>query len=336
MNHLTLPHLRTPININFDLTYNCNAKCKFCFISNKLIHDRFQSKKKIFKIIDKLFESNIFRINFFGGEPSLHPDILEIIKYAKEQNFKVTLVTNSLAFNKSNILEYEKYLDGIGVSLHGPEKIHNYLMGVLNAYKQALFVIEHFSKANKLVGVNFTLTKENYKYFYDTALNLCEHYHIGFVAISRFISSDDTFLGKELKSKYEPDKDVLNYTLEKMNILQEQYPLVDIRMSIFFPLCIVKNPSHKKFLLPCSFGQNYCTIDYNGNIKLCSYGNAVIGNILEDNFEEIWKSNPLLIKYRSCEWFPTKCRNCPDFPKCLGGCKVTNKSKSFSVDKLAL
>ena len=52
------------------------------------------------------------------------------------------------------------------------------------------------------------------------------------------------------------------------------------------------------FLGGCGTGRLYCAIEPNGDIKPCVFfptnKNTVLGNILRDNFEEVWDNNPLL------------------------------------------
>ena len=87
------------------------------------------------------------------------------------------------------------------------------------------------------------------------------------------------------------------------------------------------------FLGGCGAGRLYCAIEPNGDIKPCVFfptnKETVLGNILKDDFEEIWDNHPLLWKLRIRENLKTYevngkivgCGACPDKYIC-GGCRA--------------
>ncbi len=92
-----------------ELTTFCNLKCKHCFYqnSNEFISKCFIKKKETFKLIDKFKLNGIDKLVLTGGEPTIHPDFIEIAKYAKDQISKVTLCTNGVI--KNNRLKKRNY-----------------------------------------------------------------------------------------------------------------------------------------------------------------------------------------------------------------------------------
>jgi radical SAM protein with 4Fe4S-binding SPASM domain len=83
----------------------------------------------------------------------------------------------------------------------------------------------------------------------------------------------------------------------------------------------------------CGAGRLYCCLEPNGDIKPCVFfptnKDTVLGNILKDNFEEIWDKHPLLWKLRIRENLEdyivdgkrVGCGSCPDKYIC-GGCRA--------------
>jgi len=57
----------------------------------------------------------------------------------------------------------------------------------------------------------------------------------------------------------------------------------------------------------------------NGDITPCGFIPLVVGNILRDDFDEIWYHSPVLNAMRSKE-AKGKCSGCAAFADCLGGC----------------
>ncbi|MEM3442439.1 MAG: radical SAM protein [Candidatus Bathyarchaeia archaeon] len=87
------------------------------------------------------------------------------------------------------------------------------------------------------------------------------------------------------------------------------------------------------FLGGCGAGRLYCCLEPNGDIKPCVFfptnKDTVLGNILKDDFEEIWDKHPLLWKLRIREKLEdytvngekVGCGKCPDKYIC-GGCRA--------------
>lgn len=77
------------------ITHNCNANCTTCF--NKSIrHGAEMSLEDFYRIADYLSEAGIEKIKIMGGEPTVHPQFSEIMRYAQERFQSVHLFTNAL------------------------------------------------------------------------------------------------------------------------------------------------------------------------------------------------------------------------------------------------
>ena len=56
-----------------------------------------------------------------------------------------------------------------------------------------------------------------------------------------------------------------------------------------------------------------------GDLTPCGFIPLVVGNILRDDFEDIWYDSPILKQMRNKE-AKGKCTGCDSFESCLGGC----------------
>lgn len=84
-----------PISINLDLTSSCNFLCPHCVDSTILNQRNFLSFEEIRKSIDLLVEQGLLSVILLGGgEPTLHPDAEEIVKYVKGKRLQLGIVTN--------------------------------------------------------------------------------------------------------------------------------------------------------------------------------------------------------------------------------------------------
>ncbi|SHJ01982.1 radical SAM protein [Lutispora thermophila] len=90
MNYI-IPRLR--------LTNYCNRECVYCFADDFLIGAKNQnhmSLEEINTILDLCVKNNIKNVSWQGGEPLIHPSIIEIIEIHKKYSIKVNIFTNGL------------------------------------------------------------------------------------------------------------------------------------------------------------------------------------------------------------------------------------------------
>ena len=88
-----------PWTAHLYLTDQCNLDCHYCNeYDNSLPHPDTDDLKKY---LDKIRELGCLRIGFQGGEPLMHPDVVELVRYAKELGFlKVSMSTNAFLLTK--------------------------------------------------------------------------------------------------------------------------------------------------------------------------------------------------------------------------------------------
>jgi MoaA/NifB/PqqE/SkfB family radical SAM enzyme len=127
---------------HFAITNNCNYKCNFCKLYNKKNKDylTLNELKNISDFIKYLLvKYNHDEFAIYGGEPILHPELVNFINLF-DTNIKIYLITNLSKdyqyfknFNKKNIdIEATFYIDKVD-------------------YK------EFFNKVNKIKDYNFNL-----------------------------------------------------------------------------------------------------------------------------------------------------------------------------------
>lgn len=105
-----------PINtiipsVDYIVLAPCNMKCKYCFatfndVGSKFIIKNALAKEESLKLIDSLAEAGFKKITFLGGEPTLCPWLLDLVKRAKEKGLFTSITTNASLLT-------EKYLDNL-------------------------------------------------------------------------------------------------------------------------------------------------------------------------------------------------------------------------------
>ena len=88
------PH-QDSIKVEWNIGKRCNLDCSYC---PDFIHDNFSphtNVKVMLDTIDALAElDKPIRLSFTGGEPCVHPDIIEIIDHASQRIGWINITTN--------------------------------------------------------------------------------------------------------------------------------------------------------------------------------------------------------------------------------------------------
>ncbi len=115
--------------LEFHISYSCSNSCLFCSEADqmKTFKDRFVGKDVILRHLRLSADKGMKHLTLTGGEPTLHPDFIDIVTDAKHLGFIVYVSSNGGKFSSSEFCRRAlPYLDEISFSLHGPNaKIHN-------------------------------------------------------------------------------------------------------------------------------------------------------------------------------------------------------------------
>jgi len=118
------------------VTLRCNQRCEYCQVScaEQDAHKYDMSLPTAYKIVDAIFESpsNTVKIEFQGGEPTLHWDVVKgTVLYAKgkqkdsDKALSFVLCTNLIGITKEQLAFCRDHNICISTSLDGPKALHD-------------------------------------------------------------------------------------------------------------------------------------------------------------------------------------------------------------------
>lgn len=315
--------LTGPVVVYFKVTGGCNLKCSFCSQADaKKINMDLDDAKTL---LTELKDIGVISINYTGGEPLVYPQIEELLKFGNELGFEQTLVTNVISlFKKESVL---KYVNTIGISLHGMPKVHDKLCNMSGAFKIVENSIDKLIKdyPHININVNYTLTRDNIdKKNLEFIKDFCKKKKIK-LCFGRL-----NYLG------YASTEEIIdpNSYLKIIYELKEDYENISISNCI--SSCMVDD-KYKHLNHACGAGVTIFSIEANGDVKICPSSNYVLGNAFTGSFKKII-NNSLIRKYKALDWLPNSCRICKDFSYCKGGCHSEGNGEFYknSCDALLL
>ena len=124
-----------PISVQIELTNKCTTRCEHCKRWNPR-DDNFMPTEMAYELINQLREIGVQTLTFSGGEPTQHPDFIELLRYAtngsvlednktkkqgKKQSMKVGILSNGIGLSEEVIEVILNYATWLRLSIDGPD-----------------------------------------------------------------------------------------------------------------------------------------------------------------------------------------------------------------------
>lgn len=345
-----------PFQIVWNITSACNMNCIHCYEkAGKKGKDELSSIN-VLKGIGILADAGVTSIAFSGGEPTLHPDVLNFISETLDKGMFPAIATNGYAL--SNPKTCHKYVDAglkfVQISIDGlkPET-HDSFRGVPGAWEKAVEAVKNCVEEDIFVEVSTTITEHNINEIHDM-VNFVRDLGAQWFMLYNFIPTGN---GSEIKNmdlspkkRYKLLEDAYNenslgnlqilstapqYAMVAESLVSDEYKMIPTH----FYNPEYSNPTVMQladFIGGCGAGRFYMNIEPNGDIYPCVFfpheKEVRVGNILEDDFNTLWVKNDLLGKLRDKDLIHGHCGKCEDRNIC-GGCRA--RAYNYFHDVLA-
>ena len=149
-----------PFKIFIDIISNCNLSCKHCLNGYKI--EEHQLELNIFEKIAKYCNDfGVFNIKLGGGEPLLHPQIIDILDILSSTEVLLSMTTNGMIHNDEIFTAILKNKVNISVSLDGNQEIHNFIRGNKFAYDNAIICLDKMLSKGLKPTIKYVLNDFN-------------------------------------------------------------------------------------------------------------------------------------------------------------------------------
>lgn len=357
-----------PFEIVWNFTSICNLKCKHCYedAGNKRAELSTDKAKEVLDILSKIAGIGLPALSFSGGEPLARKDFFEVAAYAKRRIGYVSIASNGTLITKDAAKRIKDAgVDYVEISIDGATpQVHDDFRGIRGVFDKAIEGVKNSVEEGVDTCIATVLHRDNLAEL-DKLINLAKQLNVRFMHFNYIptgrakayveldLTPDERFhvlrtIGREIINLYLQAKEEelkhgkSNVKVDRFFSTCPQYASVTKALSqeVGEKFLVEAHYAAKKgvenvanFLGGCGAGRLYCCLEPNGDIKPCVFfptnSKTVLGNILKDDFEEIWDRHSLLWDLRVRERLEdyhvdgkrVGCGSCPDKYIC-GGCRA--------------
>lgn len=330
-------------------TNNCNLRCRYCFIDNRIKSEsEIMSFNMARYIVDQIADFareekyENCKLLWHGGEPLLWgiDNYRSIFTYISETyndiDWEYSIQTNLLLLNEEYLDLFKRYKVGIGISMDGYRELHDtnrvHYDGS-GSYDKVVDKILLARKNGVKVGAIVVVSSANIMYL-EEIYNFFKKNKMGF--------------------QLNPLMSIGEATNNKLSITNEEYEEALIKL---FDLWIndsdaapignfieIASSLKTGVTSNCVFSRNcqnsITVIEPNGDVlpcdRLCGNDKFVFGNIFSSKLKEMMKQKKNKFERRSETIRNITCKDCVFLGICNGGCPADNSSQFEKGEKSTL
>lgn len=314
-------------SLQFELSSRCNERCIHCYIPNEKKNRGFDMPTaKVKSLLDEFAAMGGIHVTLSGGEAFLHKDIIEIARYCREKDLKISILSNLIALTDEQI----EALRGLNISLiqvslysMDPEK-HDFITTVKGSYEKTVASIEKLVAADIPIQISCPIMKANregYGEVLDYAAKLKVKAQTDYIMMARADLDTENLANRlSLEETEVLLRDLIEHDIRYREETLQQLPVSDeIKYN---REAYMKQPV-------CGVGYDNCCVTANGDVYPCAgWQDYVLGNVYKQSLKEIWESSERVKNLRKITQasFP-QCVDCEARDYCAR-CLVRNYNES--------
>ncbi len=317
----------------------CNIRCRYCYLSEesratKKTMDPQVACDIVRYVLSTGYSTKNLHIEWHAGEPlaagrDFYKQAFYKItqEFGSQYTFRYSIQTNGIMINDDWCNLFKEQNWEIGISVDGPDFIHNKHRRTINnhdTYNLVMRGIDCLNKHKIPFNIISVVTKDALPY-----PNEMYHFFKSTGAFSVGLNLEE-YEGHNKNSETQSIKIVENYDqfFKKIFDLQNNDKILSIREIADVERIIL---SHNDIIEnQCNIPFYIMSFDYQGNFSTFSpelltiedseYGSFVLGNIYKDQFSDVLNSNQFKTIYRDIHYGVKKCKQtCKYFSLCGGG-----------------
>lgn len=264
----SLKIIKGPVFVSIFFTRKCNFNCYYCATSKNQTKPDI-SLKQWKSIVNQLFNQGTRFITIYGGEPTLRPDLGDLLKHCIDLGIFTHIVTNGSLLNEDLLEKFASYgyfllgisIDSLSETNYSPKKYRPELIELLHDIKKkytdnidySVHILTNKENINELIPLIKTIhNKLDCRFSIDpvhSSLKIDEKYQYRSYC-------PELLLGKE-------DMNRLRKIIQKLK--RQGIQIWSPNIYYYY----MNKWYHKKYVWECDAGDLYYAIDCDGSVMLC-------------------------------------------------------------------
>jgi len=316
--------LAAPETIHFSVTGRCDQACAGCFYSARPGSDvsAEHAPWELFRqVVYEAEKARVFQIALGGGEPLLHPRLVEMVRLAREHHLVPNLTTNGnrLTRDLATVLQ-EAGLGQVQISLNGASEATN--ARTRPNFRLAMVAIEVCRQVGLRFGLNFLLTRSSLEEL-PAVVNLGRH--LGAASLNLLRPKPPTTEGDWLAREsldaptYRRVQQLLGRLTGNHGPRTKDHPTkVTLDASLTF-LLTDRSPEqlYRRGVWGCCAARKFVTILQDGAVLPCSH--VRWSDVGGGDFMRAWRESVVFARFRAQEEaMRGRCAGCAYLELCKG------------------
>jgi len=328
--------LAAPETIHFSVTGRCDQACAGCFYSARpgsTVTPTDAPFELFERVVRQAAEARVFQVALGGGEPLLHPRLVEMVRLARRSGLVPNLTTNGNLLTVEAVAALrEAGLGQVQISLNGASEETN--RTTRPNFAAALRALEGCRTAGLRFGINFLVTRSSLVDL-ETVIRLGQQMGAATVNLLRPkppTTADDWLERESLTAAdYRQVADVLHRlqaAAPRPSSLERPTTRVTVDASLTF-LLTHRPPQalYQAGVWGCSAARKFVTVTQNGEVLPCSH--VRWSDVGDGDVMRAWRESAVFARFRALEdtmrgpcracRYLSLCRGCPAVVMAFGG-----------------
>jgi radical SAM protein with 4Fe4S-binding SPASM domain len=321
-----IPHIEVATNFHFsaplmawlELTRACNLRCPHCFVEGGVARGGELSTARIIELLDEWSQMGVFSIILTGGEPTIHPDFLDIVQHAHGCGFVVGIATNGMPITERMLSAIPREDVIISVSID-----HMHGQGArkgISDFEYATRKLLMMKRGGFNTSIMTTTSSDNVRAL-QTIIDWAIENDISLRSVP-FVAMGRGKLNPKLANRLDDVEDAARFWIAEEEWERVRDPKLGLCAGKVFNFLLTMVYATRR----CMSGRGVAYVNSNGDVYPCSTcsGNKVLcaGNVSWTPFREIWDAE---WDIRAITWdtFEKTCQGCAIADRkyfCTGRC----------------
>jgi radical SAM protein with 4Fe4S-binding SPASM domain len=269
------------------------------------------------RILDKIVDqARVPTVSFTGGEPTLRPDLPELIQYAKSRGLRANLITNGIKCARK---EYVALLAAAGlnsaqVSLEAADAAtHDAVVAHRGAFERTVRGLHNLKAAGIHTHTNTTINARN-QHALPALIDFLAETGQEYLSMNMVIRTGGAVGVRDIRY------DAIG---EIVLPLKEQAEARGMRFVWYSPVpyCLFNTAAHGLGSQSCAAADGLLSVAPDGQVLPCSSFEEGIGNLIAEDFQTIWHRREARY-WRNKDFLPPGCKGCDLVDLCCGACPL--------------